>query len=71
LDLSATSENGGVQAQKYDLWVSSRGISIGDAKAISESSIEAAPGIYKLRFYFPGEGVFSIYYGPQIEVKNR
>ncbi len=56
-------------AERFDLWSSARGLRIAGPTAVADGTIDAEPGTYKLRFYFPeGGGRFKIVYGPQIEV---
>lgn len=56
-------------AEKYDFWLSSSGIRVGDFSDIGDGRVKVNPGIYKLRFYFPRPGGYSIFMGPQVEVK--
>lgn len=56
-------------AEKYDFWLSSSGIRIGDWSAIVDGTVRINPGVYKLRFYFPSPGGYDIFMGPQIEVR--
>lgn len=56
-------------AEKYDFWLSSRGLSVGEWSDISDGTVRVNPGIYKLRFYFPTSGGYAIFMGPQVEVK--
>lgn len=60
-------------AEKYDYWVSDKGTRIGNAFDIGNTTVKAAPGTYKLRFYFrdadKNPNGYTIYTGPQVEVK--
>lgn len=56
-------------ADKYEYWKSDSGARVGDAHDIGDAVVSAAPGVYKLRFYFQSPSGFSIYAGPQVEVK--
>jgi len=74
LDLSSTPFNSGSAAERYDYWVSNRGINTGESYPVGDGTVKAVAGDYKLRFYFPksvGDAAasYSIYGGPQITVK--
>ncbi len=57
-------------AEKFDLWSARQGVKVAGPFDFEGASIDAAPGIYQLRFYFPdGPRSYSIYYGPRIEVR--
>ncbi len=58
------------RAAKFDLFSPRRGVKIAGPFDLEGASIDAAPGSYQLRFYFPdGPRSYSIYYGPRIEVR--
>jgi uncharacterized protein YkwD len=74
LKLASTPFNSGSAADKYDYWISNRGINTGESYPVAGSTVKVGTGVYKLRFYFPRSGSdpaasYSIYNGPQIEVK--
>lgn len=69
LDLSSSTTDSSAPAERYDYWVSNRGINTGATYTLSDGAVKVEPGVYKLRFYFPRPGGYSIYEGPQIEVK--
>jgi len=60
-------------AEKYDYWLSDKGTRDGNALDIGDAIVRVVPGTYKLRFYFrePGKNPtgYTIYTGPQVEVK--
>ena len=56
-------------AERYDFWRSSSGIRVGDSFAIGDGTVRVQPGVYKVRFYFPTTGGYTLFMGPQIEVK--
>lgn len=56
-------------ADRYDYWQSDNGSRVGDALDISDAVVRASPGSYKLRFYFKSPGGYSIYVGPEVQVK--
>jgi uncharacterized protein YkwD len=56
-------------ADKYDFWLSSSGLRVGDSSDIGDGAVRVNPGVYKLRFYFPTSGGYAIFMGPQVEVK--
>jgi uncharacterized protein YkwD len=65
ISLDVTS-SAGPKPDKYDFWVSSKGLADGTPRAISDGRVDIGPGIYMLRFLFPDGKTFL---GPQIEVK--
>jgi uncharacterized protein YkwD len=74
LNLSSIPFNGGAAADRYEYWISSRGINTGESYPVTDNTVKAGAGVYKLRFYFPRSGSdpaasHTIYNGPQIEVK--
>lgn len=74
LDLSSTPFNSGSAAERYDYWISNRGINTGESYPVGDGTVRAVAGDYKLRFYFRQSGgdaaaSYSIYGGPQITVK--
>jgi uncharacterized protein YkwD len=56
-------------AEKYDFWLSSSGIRVGEGADIGDGTVRVSPGVYKLRFYFATSGGYAIFMGPQVEVK--
>jgi uncharacterized protein YkwD len=56
-------------SEKYDYWLSSSGIRVGEGSAIDDGTVRVSPGVYKLRFYFPTSSGYAIFMGPQVEVK--
>ncbi len=57
-------------AEKFDLFSARRGGKVAGPFDLPEAVIDAAPGTYQLRFYFPdGARRYSIYQGPRIEVR--
>jgi uncharacterized protein YkwD len=56
-------------AERYDFWRTSSGISVGESYAIADGTVRVQPGTYKVRFYFPTTDGYSLFMGPQIEVK--
>ncbi|MCA1565906.1 MAG: CAP domain-containing protein [Acidobacteria bacterium] len=56
-------------AEKYDFWLSSSGLKVGEGADIADGTVRVNPGVYKLRFYFPTPGGYTIFTGPQVEVK--
>ena len=70
LDLATTSLAEGYQVKDFDLWASDLGIRVGDIKPVTDSQIQANAGTYKLRFYFPKNGGYEIFDGPQIRVEK-
>jgi len=55
----------------YDYWSSEKGLSVGSVLSIDSLTVNAPPGVYKLRFYFPVAGRHLISMGPWVEVKSR
>jgi Uncharacterized protein with SCP/PR1 domains len=56
-------------AEKYDFWLSSGGINVGGPFDIGDGTVRVQPGVYKVRFYFPTASGYTLFMGPQIEVK--
>jgi uncharacterized protein YkwD len=56
-------------AEKYDFWLSSSGINVGEPFDIGDGTVRVQPGVYKVRFYFPAASGYTLFMGPQIEVK--
>lgn len=69
LDLAATAASGGVRPERYDLFLSDKGMAVGGARDLGDGVVKMPSGSYKLRFYFPQAGGYTIYWGPQIEVR--
>jgi uncharacterized protein YkwD len=57
------------RAEKYDLWLSSSGMTVGESSDISDVTVRVHPGVYKVRFYFPTATGYATFPGPQVEVK--
>lgn len=56
-------------AEKYDFWLSSSGIQVGESSEIGDGTVRVHPGVYKLRFYYPTPGGSTIFMGPQVKVR--
>ncbi|MBK8540751.1 MAG: hypothetical protein IPL60_12220 [Ardenticatenia bacterium] len=74
IDLSvAAIPDGAPEAEKFDLWSSSRGRAVSNPQPVGAGLIDAPPGTYKLRLYFRSTtlpGASTIYFGPQINVES-
>lgn len=74
LNLSSAPFNSGPAPDRYDYWVSNRGVNTGDSYPVGDGTVRVGAGVYKLRFYFPGSAGdaaarYAIYTGPQVEVR--
>jgi uncharacterized protein YkwD len=70
LELAAASYGSGPNPTQYDFWMPSKGLEATEPHNIADGTVDLSPGRYKLRFYFPAAGGgYSIYWGPQVEVK--
>ncbi len=72
LNLKAGVLSGSVRKPtKYDFWISQIDRQVAGPFPIADAKAAVAPGIYKLRFYFPDKSgySFTIYTGPQIKVE--
>ncbi len=60
----------GWAAREFDLWSATRGLRASDPAPLAGARIEAEPGSYQVRFYFPlpTPGRLAIVPGPRIEV---
>ncbi|HEX7333454.1 MAG TPA: CAP domain-containing protein [Pyrinomonadaceae bacterium] len=56
-------------AEKYDFWLSSSGMQVGESVDIGDGTVRVQPGVYKVRFYFPTASGYTLFMGPQVEVK--
>ena len=56
-------------AEKYDFWLSSSGIQVGESSDIGDGMVRVSPGVYKLRFYYPTPSGSTIFMGPQVMVR--
>ncbi len=69
LDLRVRSAAGGAATQ-FDLWSEETGKRVFGPVPLVGAPIQAPPGNYRLRFYFPhGNSKFSVRMGPAIDVK--
>jgi uncharacterized protein YkwD len=61
------------RAELFDLWSPRTGLAASRPLALASGRLDAEPGIYKLRFYFPKKehGMFAIYCGPRVEIAGR
>ena len=57
------------QAERYDYWMENKKKAVGDPMPITESRVEVARGVYRIRFYFPIPEGYMIYGGPRIEIR--
>jgi uncharacterized protein YkwD len=71
--LAITSLAGGPRAEMFDLWSARTGLAVSKPLDLASGRLDAAPGVYKLRFYFPRREArsYAIYDGPQVEIERR
>lgn len=68
--LNLSVKQGWQQPSGYDFLIPDKGITTGRDYAISDGKVDIGQGVYKLRFHFDkAAGGYSIYDGPQIQVK--
>jgi uncharacterized protein YkwD len=62
---------GSGEAREFDLWSAARGLRASPPAPPAGARLDAEPGIYRVRFYFPqpGPGRFAVVSGPRIEVR--
>ena len=63
--------DGGPSARYFDLWDEELGRAAGEPESIDRATINAAPGRYRLRFYYGGGGAgsYSIFAGPYVTIE--
>lgn len=68
LSLKITPKAIGEQPEKFDFFISDKGVQATTEQSVSDGNIKVTAGTYKLRFYFHKGNTYIIYWGPQIEV---
>lgn len=72
VDLKSTSYGDAPPAELFDLWSPRRRQAAIEPSPVDAPRLEAPPGAYSLRLYFPEEarGSYAIYYGPRVELRR-